>query len=312
MKAPNGHDLLAAGIANAETQASVLRCLAGQSLAANVIRAVIDWRLDRNPTELADCQRRVEPIRERYLASSKRLMGITRGPKAADGTRPWVPGPSRTLRKLAFVSKSREWCALLFGLVRAARSRDVLEMGTCVGISASYLTSAARSHGGRVTTIEGSADHFAQARLTLEDAGVVADVDMRLGPFEQSLAPALQSGTRYDLVFVDGHHQGPPTLAYVDQIFPHLADEAVLIFDDIRWSEGMLMAWRQIVGDPRFAVSIDLYKVGICVRDDKAERLHIAFAAPRRPLGEILRDRFPPNHPLRRIFRAGRRWLRRA
>jgi hypothetical protein len=84
-----------------------------------------------------------------------------------------------------------------------------------------------------------------------------------------------------DWVFLDGHHDEKATLDYMEQILPNLASEAILIFDDINWSDGVRRAWKQVVEDPRFALTVDLRSVGLAVVSGEAitrQTLSIAYA----------------------------------
>jgi hypothetical protein len=62
-----------------------------------------------------------------------------------------------------------------------------------------------------------------------------------------------------------------------------MAGEAVFVFDDVNWSDGMRNAWSTIVDDPRIALTVDLRSVGIAVasprRDDIAWTCRINNAA---------------------------------
>lgn len=58
-----------------------------------------------------------------------------------------------------------------------------------------------------------------------------------------------------------------PTLDYFETILPFAADNAVFVFDDIRWSEGMKKAWAELQQDKRFAIVLDLCSVGIAIVD---------------------------------------------
>ena len=63
--------------------------------------------------------------------------------------------------------------------------------------------------------------------------------------------------------FNDGHHDHFAVIQYFNESLPYLADEAVIVFDDISYSPGMRKAWTQIEDDERVSVSIDLQTVGI-------------------------------------------------
>ena len=71
--------------------------------------------------------------------------------------------------------------ALLQLLVKGDRAQHVLEIGTSYGYSTLFLANAARTVGGRVTTIELAARKSQHAREALTRAGVAEYVDFRVG-----------------------------------------------------------------------------------------------------------------------------------
>ena len=54
-------------------------------------------------------------------------------------------------------------------------------------------------------------------------------------------------------------------MQYFQQALPHLADDAVLVVDDIGWSPGMRRAWTEIENHPRVRVAVDLQALGVAV-----------------------------------------------
>lgn len=164
-------------------------------------------------------------------------------------------------------SKTARMCRLLYAIVSAYKPKTVLEMGTNVGISSAYIAAALRAvnNGGEVWTMEGSAERLAQARQ------VHSAVDLNVwyveGMFDEMLDSALEQTGPVDFAFIDGNHHYEPTLAYFEKIFAHSTANAVFVFDDIRWSDGMERAWNEVSADDRFDVSIDLGRIGICARE---------------------------------------------
>jgi predicted O-methyltransferase YrrM len=144
---------------------------------------------------------------------------------------------------------------------------SVLELGTCVGVSAAYIGAALELNGhGRLVTLEGGTSLVQRSQHTLEELGLDGRVTVVHGPFGQTLEPTLQELGSVDLAFVDGHHQEEPTLRYTEQIEGHLTQQAVLAYDDIAWSAGMQSAWRQLCAAPGCAQSVDLGGMGLIVR----------------------------------------------
>jgi predicted O-methyltransferase YrrM len=152
-------------------------------------------------------------------------------------------------------------------MVRAVRPTVCLELGTNVGISAAYQAGALALDGaGRLLSLEGSQGRAAVARSTFERLGL-GNVELRIGRFHETFAPALEELGRIDYAFVDGNHKEEPTLAYFDAIVGRIRRPGYVVFDDIRWSEGMMRAWEGICADGRVSMAVSLGAVGLCLFD---------------------------------------------
>src|SRR5690606_3765425 len=81
----------------------------------------------------------------------------------------------------------------------------------------------------------------------------------------KTLDGIIRTYNNWELVFIDGHHQYKPTLDYFNKIYPYCAENSVIVFDDIRWSDGMKQAWRELSQDARARCVVDLYSLGIIV-----------------------------------------------
>jgi hypothetical protein len=56
------------------------------------------------------------------------------------------------------------------------------------------------------------------------------------------------------------------------------APAAILIFDDVHWSEEMEKAWEEIQRDPRVYMTIDLFFIGLVVmRDEFKVKQHFSI-----------------------------------
>lgn len=165
------------------------------------------------------------------------------------------------------VSKPPKPGLMLYLLVRATRPQCVLELGTNVGISASFIAAALKQNGqgGRLVTMESSPYRIKLARDIHTNQGL-DNIDYVQGLFTETLTDTLAALPPVDLAFIDGHHLYQPTLDYFGQIHGASSDDAVFVFDDIRWSDGMARAWAALQADPRMGVMVDMRSVGFGAR----------------------------------------------
>lgn len=159
---------------------------------------------------------------------------------------------------------------LLYRLARYSNVKHGLEIGTSLGFSTMYLSSA--TSGSEWITMEG-ADMIAQmAEQTFKDAEI-DNVRLVRGNFDDTLPQVLSEiGAPLDMVFFDGNHQFTPTLSYFEQCLQHKHKHSVFVFDDINWSPGMQDAWKKIKSHPDVVTTIDLYFVGLVFFDKSRSR----------------------------------------
>ena len=167
-------------------------------------------------------------------------------------------------------SKKYKWAVLLFNLIREFKPLTCLELGTCLGVSAAFEAAALKlNKKGQLITIEGSNSLAEIARQNFRKLKL-DNVRVEIGTFQDKLDSIFADMETINYAFIDGHHDEGPTVKYFDMIFPHLSSPAVVIFDDIAWSEGMKRAWNRLKKDNRLDITIDLGNVGVCLVDNKA------------------------------------------
>lgn len=170
------------------------------------------------------------------------------------------------IREACAGSKARKPCLFIFLLVREFKPRQVIELGTNLGISSAYIASALKLNGaeGKLATLEASSYRLRLAeelhrRIELFNIAYVQ------GLFYDTLSETLGDLADIDFAFVDGHHQLQPTLDYFDTIKQHTrGSEALILLDDIRWSDGMRQAWSAIKHDRSVGVCVDMNIMGLC------------------------------------------------
>jgi len=169
-------------------------------------------------------------------------------------------------------SITRRQGGVLFRLCKWYRPPMVIELGTGLGISTSYL--AAGADMASLVTIEGSPEKhaFAQKHTPVYDAG---SVEFLLGDFS-AYFPQLAAGlTERTIVFIDGDHRYAPTMEKVGMLLEQdTPAELMIILDDIYWSAEMEQMWKDAVSDERVDISIDLFRFGILVKRPGIEKQH--------------------------------------
>ncbi len=162
-------------------------------------------------------------------------------------------------------SKPTFWAIFLFKLIRKLEPLNCVELGSCVGISASYQASALKINGkGNLITLEGSPEIAKIANETLQILNL-QNTSVVTGPFHENLKGVLESSKPIDFFFNDGHHDHDAVLLYFNEALPNFSKDAVILFDDISWSPGMRKAWIEIEEDERVTASIDLQTIGIAL-----------------------------------------------
>ncbi len=157
--------------------------------------------------------------------------------------------------------------AVLAMLTRAVGARTVLELGTSNGYSTLWLADAVRDTGGRVVTVDVSADAHAQAAANLRTVGLDAYVELRTADGGRVLAELPDADM--DVVFLDARPKSlygrwwpdlsrvvrPGGLLVADNVVSHA--EEVSDFLAAAWSSpafatatvplgsGLLIAWRR-------------------------------------------------------------------
>lgn len=149
---------------------------------------------------------------------------------------------------------------LLYRLAARFQPENIIELGTCLGVTTLYLQKAAPK--AKVFTLEGSPEIAKAATDVFQQSGE-NNIELVVGNFDDTLTGVINKLPRLDFVFVDGNHQYEATLRYFNWCLPKVHEDTILIFDDIYWSEGMKQAWAEIKAHPQVTATIDLFWIGL-------------------------------------------------
>ena len=171
--------------------------------------------------------------------------------------------PSRE-RKIADITrnaaKPAKYGRLLYRTIEYYKCRNILELGTSLGLSTAYMASSPSVE--KVITLEGAVNIANQAKHNFT-ALSLSNIEIITGNFDNTLELALREHPKPDLIFFDGNHRREPTLHYFRQCLATAAENDIFIFDDIHWSSEMEEAWREICQNDAVTCSIDLFFVGL-------------------------------------------------
>ncbi len=176
----------------------------------------------------------------------------------------------RKVKDIYRVSSSKgKFGRLLFQISRHYAPMNILELGTSLGVGTYCL--AKGNPKGHVVSIDACANTQAIACQILE-ATAVRNCTLINSTFDEYLTRNPKE--IFDLVFIDGHHDGEALLRYLDALKNNSHDDTIFILDDIRWSASMFDAWQKIIADPEYHVTMDFFRMGMVVRRPMQRKEH--------------------------------------
>ncbi|MBL7743393.1 MAG: class I SAM-dependent methyltransferase [Chitinophagaceae bacterium] len=186
-------------------------------------------------------------------------------------------GVSKTTRRsVASIAKSaakpQKFGQLLYRLVKYYQPGTIIELGSSLGITTSYLSLAKPD--AKLITMEGAGAVAAAARKNFSQLRLT-NITLTEGNFDETLQPVLDSLSSVDFCFIDGNHRQEPTERYFRQLLPKLSNDSIVIFDDIHWSHEMEQAWESIQRHEAVRCTVDLFFIGIVFfRQEFKEKRH--------------------------------------
>jgi len=216
----------------------------------DLIKSIVRRKFDKRETE------NLEKLRKEMNNSQYLINHIDFGSEGIN-----INSRKKTISSISRrTAIKRKYGELLFQLVRKFRPDNILELGTSLGISTMYMALA--SPDSKINTIEGCLETAEIAENNFKKLNL-KNICLSKGKFDDVLQDIISKSGRLDFVFFDGNHKMKPTLDYFNLCLKHAHKESVFIFDDINWSTGMKLAWKEIKAHNKVTVSIDLFFMGI-------------------------------------------------
>ncbi len=179
----------------------------------------------------------------------------------------------RTIGSIAAnAAKPKKYGRLFFRMIKEYQPKIIIELGTSLGITTSYLSLA--KPGSNIITLEGSTEVAAVAKNNFKTLGL-QNISIIEGNFDDTLSSVLSPLSTIDFAFIDGNHRREPTENYFQLLLSKTNNNSILVFDDIYWSREMEQAWETIKAHPLVRCSIDLFFIGIVFfRQEFSEKQH--------------------------------------
>lgn len=182
----------------------------------------------------------------------------------------------RTISSIAkSAAKPAKYGQLLYRMVQYYNPQMILEVGTSLGITTSYISLAKPES--QAITMEGAPAIAAIASQNFRDLKL-QNIEIVEGNFDVTLPELITKKTTIDFAFLDGNHRMQPTVNYFNQVLTKTNQFSIIVLDDIHWSSEMEQAWSVIKNHSSVKYSIDLFFIGILFfREDFKKQQHFTI-----------------------------------
>ena len=171
-----------------------------------------------------------------------------------------------------------KFCQLIYCIINKLNSSSVLEIGTNVGVSGSYILKALQNQtGGKFITMEGIPELCKISSKQFSSISDNKNYEIIEGLYDFTFPILLKKNYLFDFIFIDGNHKKKSTVDYFNLLKNKISKNTIFIFDDINWSKGMKKAWNIIINDDDVNYSIDLYQQGIVIIDKNDSNKNVNF-----------------------------------
>ena len=181
----------------------------------------------------------------------------------------------RSVARVAATSLNEEkQCSLFYRAAKYIEAKNILELGTSMGITTLYLSRLGKS---KVTTFEGNEAMISIAKTNFESFKQ-QNIELIEGNLDDTLHDYLQNPARIDFALIDANHRYEPTIRYFNLIAKRMSDNGIIVMDDIYYSEEMARAWNELKKHDLVYGSVDLFRCGILFFDLALIKQHYTWS----------------------------------
>jgi predicted O-methyltransferase YrrM len=158
--------------------------------------------------------------------------------------------------------------ALLFRLANYFRPKNIVQIGSSVGLSTLYLTSYRQEV--RCIALEKTSEHASIAHWVYEK-GARTFVDLRIGDYQTVLPGILEEMKTVDFVFFNTCREASNASLF-DTCVKYAQADTIFVFEGIKKNRTMRKLWKTICRRPEVTVTLDLYSMGIVFFNKKLHK----------------------------------------
>lgn len=179
---------------------------------------------------------------------------------------------TQTLAKIAKGSlKEPKYGQLFFKIIHRIKAKNVLELGTSLGITTAYL--AGSSTNIKCVSIEGSKNIAAVAQQNFDMLNL-SNIEIVCDDINKRLTQVIDGFKTLDFVFIDANHKLPEAYIYFEKCLPKINENSILVMDDIYWSDDMKKAWNMVKNHWCVTATFDLFDIGIVFFKPELNKKH--------------------------------------
>lgn len=207
----------------------------------------------------------IEKIKKLYKNSKIKIQTIDKG--AGSRLSLNKKHKERTLSAILNGSATkRKYGMLINKIVKHFEIKNILELGTSIGIGTAYL------HGNKninkIISIDACTNCQEYAEKNLKSLKLT-NYQLINCDFDKLFENNLLKQEKFDLFYIDGNHKGEKTISYYNYLNDkHAQEKSIFIFDDINWSVDMYNAWKKICNENiNNSCIIDTFQMGIIFKN---------------------------------------------
>ncbi len=173
-----------------------------------------------------------------------------------------------------FTTSLHRFSSLYARIIHHFHFRNVIELGTSVGVNAMYMAKA--SNEVKLATFEGSPEIARIARTMFSD-NAIENIALIEGNIDATLEPYLETIDQLDFALIDANHRFEPTVRYLELMLRKVHAHSIIAIDDIHNSHEMERAWRSIQKHHLVYTTIDLYRCGLVFFNPSLTRQNVVL-----------------------------------